>query len=244
MVAHSDGRLAGRRIVVTGGGSGIGRETADLFGREGALVAIFDRTEDVVSGAATAYVVDVSDRRSVAEGVERAATDLGGIDGLVNCAGIAPDGPFDELTDEAWDQTIGVNLTGAFNVTKAALPHLRRAGAAAIVNVISGTALLPFKNLAAYVASKGGLNALSKALAAELGPSIRVNAVAPGFIETPLSAKVFSTPEAVAEVMKRYTLQRFGAPIDVAHGILYLMSNEAAYVTGITLPVDGGRTFH
>jgi NAD(P)-dependent dehydrogenase (short-subunit alcohol dehydrogenase family) len=229
---------------VTGGASGIRRETAALFIREGARVVIFDRAVEEDTNVAISYCVDVSDRRSVTDGVEQAAAQLDGFDGLVNCAGIALDSPFHQLSEDAWDLTISVNLTGAFNVIKAALPHLKQAEAAAIVNVISGTALLPFQNLTTYVASKGGLNAFSKALAAELGPRIRVNAAAPGFIETPLSAKVFATPRAAAEVKKRYTLQRFGAPTDVAYGILYLMSNEAAFVTGITLPVDGGRTLH
>jgi NAD(P)-dependent dehydrogenase (short-subunit alcohol dehydrogenase family) len=244
-------RLTGRKIIITGGCSGIGAATAQSFAREGASVAIFDLNPTETAGTKggmgqiSTFKVDIADRADVARAMAAAVENLGGLDGLVNCAGIATVAPFLETTDDMWDRTIGVNLTGAFNVTKAAVPHLQRAtGQATIVNVISGTALLPFKDLSAYIASKAGLQGFSKALAFELGPKIRVNIVSPGPINTPLQFKTYPSAEEQSSLMAKYVLKELGKPTDVADAILFLSSSEAAFIVGATLVVDGGRTFH
>ncbi|PSC02909.1 3-oxoacyl-ACP reductase [Alsobacter soli] len=249
MSPSSNGRLAGRRIIVTGAASGIGRETAELFAREGAALALFDVGEGARELAgrigAHAFSVDVSDEQAVESAVSQAAERMGGLDGLVNAAGIFPVRKLEETSLELWRKTLDVNLTGPFLVSRAAARHLRAAGAATIVNVGSGSALLPYPELSAYGASKGGLAMLSKVLAAELAPQVRVNVVCPGMTRTGMVTSWFPDPEALAERAKSvYALGRIGEPIEVAQAILFLTSAESSFVTGVTLAVDGGRTYH
>lgn len=253
-------RLAGRRILITGAASGIGRATAVQFRREGAAVALLDRDaprlaeacREAAQGegpAATAVVADVTDDARVAEAVREAAEVLGGLDGLVGAAGIDLLKPFCETTLADWRSVLEVNLTGAFTVTSAALPYLRESGHGTIVHVASGAALRPLAARTAYCASKAGLVMLAKTLAVDLAPDgIRVNAICPGIIETPLfrqSIDQADDPEAELErVLDRYLIHRVGRPEDIAYAALYLSCAESAHVTGSALAVDGGRIFH
>ncbi len=238
-------RLAGRRILITGGASGIGRATAELFAAQGARVAVLDR---VRAECDVAVVADVSDAESVTRAVDAAVDALSGLDGVVLNAGIDLIAPVKDMKPEAWRRIMDVNLTGAFLVTQAALPALTRAASGSIVAVASGAALRPLLHRTAYCASKAALVMFAKALSMELAPKIRVNAVCPGAVETPLFRQsIDPAPDPAAmyeEVRRRYVLERVAEPDELARAILFLISDESSYVTGAALAVDGGRTFH
>ena len=241
-------RLEGRRIVVTGAASGIGAAVARLAAAEGARVACFDRDGEGASALAASLSipghseqVDVTDPEGVKRALDSAAKALGGIDGLVNSAGIVALGPVTEMSLDTWRKVIDVNLTGTFLVSQEAVPT----SGASIVNIASAQALMPIAGSSAYAASKGGVQSLSKALAAELAPDIRVNSICPGLIDTPMNAGLKKAPEDGPPVpLDRYALRRWGKPEEIAATIVYLLSDDASYVTGATLAVDGGRTFH
>jgi 3-oxoacyl-[acyl-carrier protein] reductase len=253
-------RLAGRKIAITGGASGIGRATAALFAREGAAVAVLDRDSAQAEAVAreiggTAITVDIADAAATARAMAAAATALGGLDGLVNAAGVFFNRGTLETGPEIWQQTIAVNLTGTFLCAQAAIPFLcqaaaatvRQVAAATIVNLGSGVGLLPTGGgSTAYVASKGGVIALTRALAAELAPAIRVNVVCPGAVETPMTEGTLrdASGAVVPAITGRYALGRPAAPEEIAAAILFLTAHESSFVTGISLAVDGGRTFH
>lgn len=246
--AQASPRLQGRRILITGGASGIGLATARLFIEHGAKMAILDLEERAVSTAGrqcgcVGVAADVSNAAQVRTAVERAAHDLGGLDGLVNCAGIFIGGRADEGDLEGWSRNLAVNLTGPFIVTAAALPYLKAEPAATIVNVSSGIGLRPSPNQGAYAASKAGLLAWTKVLAQELGPNIRVNATCPGPTDTPLMRANAGGRDMKALGAER-ALDRAGEPIEQAHAILFLTGPESTFVTGVTIPVDGGRTYY
>lgn len=241
------GRLAGRRILITGAASGIGLETAKLFVREGAQVALFDLAfpeplDDALSGSPV-FALDIRDQPAVVAACEASARALGGLDGLVNCAGTFVPGLTEDGDLAAWDRNISVNLTGAFVVAAATIAHLRVAEAATIVNVSSGIALLPGAGQGAYAASKAGLLAWTRVAAQELGPRIRVNATCPGATDTPLM-RANSGGKPMSQLGDGRALERASLPIEQAHAILYLTSSESSYVTGATVPVDGGRTYY
>ena len=251
-------RLRGRRIVITGAGSGIGLAIAELFLQQGARIAAIDRDAAALDearvrfagiGHATTLVADVTLEAQVREAIDRAASGLGGLDGVVNAAGIDLQRPFAAMTAEEWNRVLATNLTGPAQVCLAALPAMKQAGGGTIVNIASGAALRPLENRTAYCASKAGLVMLSKALAVDLASfNIRVNAVCPGIIDTPMfraSYENSADPEAeFARIMERFTIKRVGQPTEVAHAVLYLTCDESAYVTGSALAVDGGRAFH
>lgn len=245
------GRLAGRRIAITGAGSGIGRAAAQLFAREGAELALLDRDEAAAKATAAetggaVVQVDVTDAADVEKALKRAAEEMGGMDGLLNSAGILSSKPFGSIDPDHWRKVIDVNLTGTFLVCQAALPYLRDAPNAAIVNIASGQALLPSLTGSAYAASKAGVMMFTKCLAMELAPGIRANAICPGATATPMTDNEIP-PEDTARRQKladAYAMKRLCVPEDIANGILYLMSNEASAVTGIALAVDNGRTYH
>lgn len=237
--------LAERKILITGGASGIGRATATLFRCEGAKVAILDRPGSTEDGVFVA--VDVADAASVRRAVRAAETALGGLDGVVNAAGIFSPKGLADTTEDLFSQTLAVNLLGTFLVMQAAAPALLASGAATIVNIGSGVGILPTgPGSTAYVASKGGVIAMSKALAMELAPTVRVNVVCPGMVETPMTQGFLrnSAGEVDPALANRYALRRPAAPEEIAAAILFLTSAESSFVTGVTLPVDGGRTFH
>ncbi len=243
-------RQAGRRVLITGGASGIGRACAELFAAEGATLALLDRNDHRLSDFdAISCPADVTDITAVEAAVARAVAGLGGLDGVVNCAGKDQLGQLTAVAPEAWEEIIAVNLTGAANVCRAAIPSLRAAAAGTIVNVASGAGLFPLAERTAYCAAKAGLVMFSKALAMEVADSgIRVNAVCPGAIDTPMLASSYQdAPDPVAEkamIQRRYLLGRFGEASEIAAAILFLSGTEASYITGTAMAVDGGRTFY
>ena len=242
------GRLAGRRILVTGAGSGIGRAIAVLFVLAGAQVAALDRQwPEKSSGPSAPYLAceaDITSPEAVERAVAQAVDRLGGIDGVVNAAGIANTDWAETVTLEDWKRVIDVNLTGTFNVCRACLPHLRAAGAGTIVNLSSGQGLQPFKQRSAYAASKAGVIAFSKCIAMEWAPVVRVNTICPGAVDTPMVRAGYSTETLREQVGPRYALERIGEPHEIALAALYLSCAESSFVTGIVLAVDGGRSYH
>jgi NAD(P)-dependent dehydrogenase (short-subunit alcohol dehydrogenase family) len=237
------GRLQQRRVLITGAASGIGRRTALLFAAEGAALTLLDRSVEELTEVARetgglAVETDVTDEGSVARAVERGAAAMGGIDGLVNAAGIVIRGSVLEVGVADWRRVIDVNLTGIYIVVRSCLPWLANATGATIVNIASGQGLLPnTPEMTAYAASKGGVVNFTRALAAELAPAIRVNSVCPGMVDTPMTA---AGPRDVTP----YALKRIGDPLEIAHAILFLTGSESSFVTGAALAIDGGRTFH
>ncbi len=241
-------RLAGRRILITGAASGIGKATAEIFAAQGAKLALLDRTEDALNAVAsalgaTALVCDVANEQEVDGAVRAADAALGGLDGVVNAAGISRRGTIEEISTADWTMTMQVNLFGPYFVSRAAIPFLRRSGKATIANVASIGALRPARGVAAYCASKAGVLMFSKCLAFELGPNIRVNSVCPGTIETPMTESLLKDPATAERLSSGNALGRLGAPGEIADALLYLTSHESSYTNGATLVVDGGYSW-
>lgn len=236
-------RLAGRRIVVTGAASGIGHAIAELFLEAGAQVVALDRNVPALR-AARCLKADVTDPDAVQAGVNEAVKWLGGIDGLVNAAGISNTDLAEDVSLANWKRVLDVNLTGTFVVCRACLPHLRASGTGTIVNLSSGQGLQPFVRRSAYAASKAGVIAFSKSIAMEWAPAIRVNTICPGAVDTPMVRAGYSEEVLRTQVGPRYALGRIGEPLEIAQAALYLSSTESSFVTGIVLAVDGGRSYH
>lgn len=250
-------RLSGKVAFITGGGTGIGRACALAFAREGARVVVAGRRpgplEAVVAeiqragGEAAAVACDIVDSASVARALAVAVKRFEALHILVNNAGALLVANIEGTTEAEWDQIMSVNLKGTFLVSKAVLPELRRAGGGAIVNIASILGLVAMKNRAAYTASKGGVIALTKAMALDHAhENIRVNCICPTIVETELVQSLFSTqpdPEAARQSRRdMLPLGRIGQPEDVAQMALYLASDESSFVTGAALPLDGGLT--
>ena len=237
------GRLQGRRILITGAASGIGQRTAELFAAEGAALTLLDCDRKRLASVAretggTAVEADVTQEPSVTRAVEQGAGAMGGVDGVVNAAGIVIHGSVLDVGLADWKLVLDVNLTGTYIVVRCCLPWLAKAPFATIVNIASGQGLLPNNpGMTAYAASKGGVVNLTRALAAELAPSIRVNSVCPGMVDTPMTA-------GLERDLDRYALGRIAEPLEIAQSILFLTATESSFVTGAALAVDGGRTFH
>jgi NAD(P)-dependent dehydrogenase (short-subunit alcohol dehydrogenase family) len=249
-------RLAGRRVLVTGGASGIGLAVCELFKSEGARLAILDidgkRLDDVgarLGDAAATFVCDVADDAQVERAVACGASAMEGLDGVVNCAGVSQLTPFAEISVEEWRRMHAVNLDGPFHVCRAAVPKLKVSGGGTIVNVASGAGLRPLPGRTAYCSAKAGLVMFSKALAIDLADdNIRVNALCPGIIDTPMARRGLAAsgdPEAERKkILDRYVINRYGTAAEIAYAALYLTSYESSYTTGSAMAVDGGRTFH
>ncbi|TVV75967.1 SDR family NAD(P)-dependent oxidoreductase [Sphingomonas solaris] len=240
--------LTGRRIVVTGAASGIGLATARLLVEAGARVAMLDVSEERVKALAAAVgadaiICDVSDARQIEAAAVLAEQVLDGVDGIVNAAGILAMSPFEAISADMWHRTLAVNLTGPMLLSQALLPALRRAASATIVNVASIGGIRPGRGAGAYAASKAGLVALSKAMAVELGPRIRVNVVCPGTIETPMSDGLLLDTTIRERLVSSNMLQRLGQASEIADAIVFLTGGASSYVNGSTLVVDGGYTF-
>ena len=239
--------LAGLKALVTGGADGIGRATAELLHSLGADVAVLDRAPDGVDAPLRPYRADVTDRAAVTVAVDAAATDLGGLDILVNNAGIGAVGTVADNDDAEWHRVLDVNVVGPARVTAAALPYLRRSGAASVVNVCSIAALNGLPQRALYSASKGGVLSLTFAMAADhVGDGIRVNCVCPGTVDTPWVGRLLASaadPTAERAALEaRQAIGRMVSPEEVARAIVYLASPRSGSTTGTSLDVDGGVT--
>lgn len=241
-------RLNGKVAIITGGAGGIGKETAKLFVKEGASVAIFDVNKDgidvalkEIGGNSKGYVVDVSDFEDVNKNVQSVIKDFGYVDVLINNAGITRDRFLTKMEIEDWNKVIAINLTGTFNCAKAVAPHMMERGKGNIINVSSVVGVYGNIGQTNYSATKAGVIGLTKTWAKEFAKKgIRVNAIAPGFIKTPMTEKV---PEKVLQMMIDKTpMGRMGEPIEVANVLLFLASDESSFVTGHTLHIDGGVT--
>lgn len=238
-------KLTGRRILVTGAASGMGMSIARLFAEEGATLALLDRNEAGVLAlagelGADGFACDVADRSAVDMVVAKGGAALGGIDGVINAAGILITRQFDDLDPESWDRMIAVNLTGPYNIVRAALPMLRAAPRATIVNIASVSALMPMAGTAGYSASKAGLSMFTKCLGFDLGPRIRANTICPGVIKTEMTRFLWENPEHTARAEDRVALKRLGETEDVARAALFFSTEESGFTTGTELPVDGG----
>ncbi len=251
-------KLQGRRVLVTGSSQGIGREVALRLAQEGADVIVNYRSHPEEGESASAEIRALG-RRSVAVGadlanvaevrtlVERAAQELGGLDILVNNAGIEVHDAFLDVREEDYDRVLAVNLKGVFFATQSFARLRRNAGqpGGRVINISSVHEDLPFPNFTPYCASKGGLKMLMRNLSIELAPlGITVNNIAPGAIETPINAKLLHDPAKLSALVANIPLARLGKTQDVAGAVAFLASEDAAYVTGATLVVDGGLTWN
>ena len=233
-------------VVVTGGASGIGLACAEVLVAEGRQVCLWDLQPSVVDAAAKLGVpgrqLDVTDEAAVAEAVEAAAAACDGIDGLVHAAGVVRVESLGSLTADLWDAVLDVNLRAYPLLTQAMLPHLRAAKDAAIVGISSIEGLVGQAAIPAYCASKAGLLGATRSMAAQLGPEgIRVNAVCPGFIETPMLAPALQGPSGRENFEKASPLGRMGQPVEIGHAVAFLLSPKASFITGTHLVVDGGN---
>ncbi|HET7453382.1 MAG TPA: glucose 1-dehydrogenase [Thermoanaerobaculia bacterium] len=251
-------RMKDKTVIVTGGALGIGQATCRLLAKEGARVAVTDtrvedgrRLSDDIRGGgdvAAFWPLDVSKESQVAAVFDQIASHFGRIDALVNNAGIAGvDKPTHELTEEEWDRVQSVNVKGVFFCTKHAIPHLRRAGGGGIVNLSSIYGLVSAPDVPPYHASKGAVRLMTKTDALlYAADGIRVNSVHPGFIWTPMVESHLKSQGDVEEgrraVEALHPLGRMGEPIDIAYGVLFLLSDESRFVTGAELVIDGGYT--
>lgn len=243
--------LTHRKLIVTGGASGIGLATVQALLREGAKVAVLDTAAaDMASlaepGRCWTLPCDVRDEAQVTDAIAAASSAMGGIDGVVNSAGIADGTPFEQTAFNDFKALVETNLYGTFLVCKAALPHLKAAGGGSIVNLASAQALLPTGSSAAYAASKGGVLTFSKNIAFELAAQqIRVNVVCPGTTQTPMVDELLkSTPEAINRTVAGVPMGRLAQPGEVSDLIVFLISDAARFITGTAIPCDGGRTRH
>jgi 3-oxoacyl-[acyl-carrier protein] reductase len=247
-------RLQGKTAVVTGAGSGMGRAIAERFAAEGAVVAALDVNEAAVAGTvgaitsaggqAASFAVDISSAASVSAAAEAVLTRFGSVDVLVNNAGVL-DGNAPVLdTDEAlWDRTVDIDLKGMFLVTKAFLPSLRTSGKGAVVNTSSIAGLVAKTGGIAYTSAKHGVIGFTKQVAADYGPEVRCNAVLPGAVETAMTKKMFDEgDEAYQRALTSVPAGRFAQPSEIANAVLFLASDEASFVYGAQLAVDGGWT--
>ena len=246
-------RLKDKVAIITGGASGIGRATAELFAREGARVVVADYKADAAQEAAQAIVdsggeatpvtTDVSDSAQVQRMVQTAVDAYGGVDILFNGAGILIFGTVLDTSEVAWRRVMDVNLHGVFLCSKAVIPHMIRRGGGAIINMSSSTGAHDGNgNAAAYVTSKGGVTLLTRCMAIDHArDNVRVNAIAPGPTDTPMLRAAMS-PEQLAAFAATFPMGRLGRPEELARVALFLASDEASFVTGAVLAADGGQT--
>lgn len=247
-------RLEGKVAIVTGGGSGIGREIAMLFCREGARVVVADYKEDTAEdtvkkiktagGNAISLMVDITSPAQVKRLVNSALEAYGGIDILVNNAGTLFFGTILDTDEKTWNRVIATNLTGTYLCSRAVLPHMIRRGGGSIINMTSSTgAHDAVVNSAAYVASKGGVALLTKAMAVDHAKdNIRVNAIAPGPTDTPMLRDNVTEEFLKKLVLETIPMKRLAKPSEMAFTALFLASDEASFITGAIIPVDGGQT--
>ena len=245
-------RLEGKVALISGGARGIGEAIARLFAREGACVTVGDILEDEgqrvareiddAGGRALFVRLDVTVEEEWRRAVQATVERFGQLNVLVNNAGIYRKELVDETSVEAWDEVMGVNARGVFLGSKHAIPEMKKAGGGSIVNMSSGAGLVGNPDGAAYGASKGPVRILTKATAAQYGKyGIRANSIHPGPIETAMLRPQLLDPGARESSLEAIPLGRIGTPQEIAYGALYLASDESSYVTGVELPIDGGR---
>ncbi|OBZ10858.1 SDR family NAD(P)-dependent oxidoreductase [Bacillus sp. FJAT-26390] len=246
-------RLTGKVAIITGAGSGMGREEALLFAKEGATVVATDINEAAVQavvqeieaggGQAAAYAHNVSSEEAWVSVVDQTIKTYGKVDILVNNAGISHAVGLLDTTVEQWNKVMSINLTSTFLGMKHVIPHMQANNGGSIVNISSIAGLSGGSGAGAYTASKGAVRMLTKAAAVDFGKDhIRVNSVHPGFIETPMSAEFVNNKQMLQWFLSQTALPRVGRASEVAEAVLFLASDESAYITGVELPVDGGVT--
>jgi meso-butanediol dehydrogenase/(S,S)-butanediol dehydrogenase/diacetyl reductase len=247
-------RFEGRTVVVTGAGSGIGAASVKRLLDEGATVVAVDVTQAGVEAAISsagansdrvhAAVLNVCDHEATVSVLAAMHKKLGGLNGLVNCAGITGEGSIVDTDPERHRQIMAVNLDGTINMCQAFVLAVKDdTGPRAIVNISSGAGLLGVPNRLSYVASKFGISGITKSMSPELGPlGIRVNAVAPGMTRTPLIEYMMNDPAAVARVNAKHPIGRIGDPEEIAAVIVFLLTDDASFMTGSVVSVDGGQT--
>ena len=256
--------LAGQKAIVTGGSSGIGKAIALAIGEAGADVLVNWRSDEAEalevveaiekSGSrAIAHQADVSKEDDIKAMFRRAIEEFGTVDILINNAGIQVDAPFDEMTLEQWNKVISVNLTGQFLCAREAIREFKRRGviesvsrsAGKIICISSVHEFIPWAGHVNYAASKGGVMLMMKSMAQEFAPDrIRINSIAPGAIRTPINTEAWDDPKAYAKLMELVPYNRIGEPEDIAKAAVWLASDDADYIVGTTLVIDGGMSLY
>ena len=245
-------RLKDKTAIITGGGTGIGLATASAFCQEGAKVILFGRRKEKLEkaveklgGSAIIVQGDMTNNNDLDKLINETLHNFKKIDVLVNNAGLFNGSPLHEISDSQWDEIMDINIRSVFQLTRRVLPVMLSQKYGNIIHISSILGLIAVPQVAAYNVSKGALNQFSRSIAVEYGSSgIRSNSVCPGLIATDMTADLMKDTDLMKEWSKEYPIGRFGNPEDVANACLYLASDESSFVTGITLPVDGGFTAH
>lgn len=241
-------RFDGESVIVTGGTSGIGRAILERFLDEGAEVAVLDiqddKREEVEETGAEYIHCDVSNWEEVRESVDKAAEENGGLDVMVNNAGIGSASGIREMDNEEWHQTIAVDLDGVMYGTKAAIPYLEETEGT-VINIASIYGLVGDIGSTAYNAAKGGVVNFTRSVADDMAEqNVRVNSVCPGFVDTPMTQEVLEDEEFREHVITQTPMRRVAEPEEISGAVAFLASEDASYITGVNLPVDGGWTSH
>ena len=245
-------RLKDKTAIITGGGTGIGLATARAFCQEGAKVILFGRRKEKLEkafeklgGSAIIVQGDMTNNNDLDKLINETLHNFKKIDVLVNNAGLFNGSPLHEISDSQWDEIMDINIRSVFQLTRGVLPVMLSQKYGSIIHISSILGLIAVPQVAAYNVSKGALNQFSRSIAVEYGSSgIRSNSICPGLIATDMTADLMKDADLMKEWSKEYPIGRFGKPEDVANACLYLASDESSFVTGITLPVDGGFTAH
>ena len=245
-------RLKDKTAIITGGGTGIGLATARAFCKEGAKVILFGRRKEKLEkavekldGSAIIVQGDMTNNNDLDKLINKTLHNFKKIDVLVNNAGLFNGSPLHEISDSQWDEIMDINIRSVFQLTRRVLPAMLSQKYGNIIHISSILGLIAVPQVAAYNVSKGALNQFSRSIAVEYGSSgIRSNSICPGLIATDMTADLMKDADLMKEWSKEYPIGRFGKPEDVANACLYLASDESSFVTGITLPVDGGFTAH
>ena len=245
-------RLKDKTAIITGGGTGIGLATARAFCQEGAKIILFGRRKEKLEkaveklgGSAIFVQGDMTNNNDLDKLINKTLHNFKKIDILVNNAGLFNGSPLHEISDSQWDEIMDINIRSVFQLTRRVLPVMLSQKYGSIIHISSILGLIAVPQVAAYNVSKGALNQFSRSIAVEYGSSgIRSNSICPGLIATDMTADLMKDADLMKEWSKEYPIGRFGKPEDVANACLYLASDESSFVTGVTLPVDGGFTAH